>query len=103
MTEHDSFPVVRVSDDICETFAMHDSHLQVDVAPPSGARFSPGLHSEPRLKKGYGVVNCSYLFSTKSIRESLQVRTLSLQLIVITYLPTNVERRYHNRENGGLG
>jgi len=39
MTELDSFPVVRVSDDICETFAMHDSHLQVDVVPPSRARF----------------------------------------------------------------
>ena len=103
MTELDSFPVVRVSDDICETFAMHDSHLQVDVVPPSRAPVSPGLHSKPKLKKGYGVVNCCCLFSKKSIRESLQVRTLSLQLIVITYLPTNVERRCRNRENGGLG
>jgi len=50
MTELDSFPVVRVSDDICETFAMHDSYLQFEMATLREPG-SPGLHSEPKSKK----------------------------------------------------
>jgi len=37
-------------------------------------------------------VNCCYLFSTNSVREALRVRTPSVPVIVITYLPTVVDR-----------
>ena len=37
-------------------------------------------------------MNSRYLFSRKSVRESLRVRTPSVPVIVITYLPTVVDR-----------
>ena len=37
-------------------------------------------------------MNCCYLFSTNSVREPLRVRTPSVPDIVITYLPTDVDR-----------
>ena len=37
-------------------------------------------------------MNSRYLFSRKSVRESLRVRAPSVPVIVITYLPTVVDR-----------
>ena len=37
-------------------------------------------------------MNCCYLFSTNSVREPPRVRTPSVPDIVITYLPTAVDR-----------
>ena len=37
-------------------------------------------------------MNCCYLFSTNSVRETPRVRTPSVPVIVITYLPTVVDR-----------
>ena len=37
-------------------------------------------------------MNCCYLFSTNSVREPLRVRTPSVPVIMITYLPTVVDR-----------
>ncbi len=37
-------------------------------------------------------MNCRYLFSTKSVRETLRIRTPSVPVIVIAYLPTVVDR-----------